>query len=80
MERETDSFSKYSPLGKKKSKRLVFPGTRLRGDLIQVNKIMIGVHGVDGQSLFPMIIVSETRMQRFKMRGRRILRERFSAQ
>ena len=42
---------------------------RLRGDLIDVYKIMSGMDRVDSQILFPRVERSSTRGHRFKMRG-----------
>jgi len=42
---------------------------RLRGDLIEVYKIMRGIDRVDSQTLFPRVVTSRTRGHRFKVRG-----------
>jgi len=47
---------------------------RLRGDLIEVNKIMRGIDQLDSQYLFPKVGESKTRGHSFKMRGERISR------
>ena len=44
---------------------------RLRGDLIEVYKIMRGMDRVDSQKLFPRVEKSITRGHRFKVRGPR---------
>ena len=44
---------------------------RLRGDLIEVYKIMRGMDRVDSQKLFPRAEESITRGHRFKVRGAR---------
>ena len=43
---------------------------RLRGDLIEVYKIMRGIDQLDSQYLFPKVEESKTRGHRFKVRGR----------
>ena len=47
---------------------------RLRGDLIEVYKIMRGIDQLDSQHLFQMIGESKTRGHRFKVRGERYKR------
>ena len=42
---------------------------RLRGDLIEVYKVMSGMDRVDSQMLFPRVEKSSTRGHRFKVRG-----------
>ena len=42
---------------------------RLRGDLIEVYKIMRGKDRVDSQKLFPRVEESITRRHRFQLRG-----------
>ena len=42
---------------------------RLRGDLIEVYKIMRGIDRVDSQRLFPRVQVPIARGHRFKVRG-----------
>ena len=42
---------------------------RLRGDLIEVYKIMRGIDQLDSQHLFPKVGKSKTRGHRFKVRG-----------
>jgi len=49
---------------------------RLRGDLIEVCKIMRGIDKVDSQHLFPKIGESKTRGHKFKVRGERYKRSR----
>ena len=49
---------------------------RLRGDLIEVYKIMRGIDKVDSQYLFPKVGESKTRGHRFKVRGERYKRVR----
>ena len=44
---------------------------RLRGDLIEVYKIMTGIDQLDSQYLFPKVGNSKTRGYRFKVRGER---------
>ena len=44
---------------------------RLRGDLIEVYKIMRGIDQLDSQYLFPKVGESKTRGHRFKVRGER---------
>ena len=44
---------------------------RLRGDLIEVYKIMRGTDQLDSQYLFPKVVESKTRGHRFKVRGER---------
>ena len=44
---------------------------RLRGDLIEIYKIMRGIDKVDSQYLFPKVGESKTRGHRFKVRGKR---------
>ena len=44
---------------------------RLRGDLIEVYKIMRGKDRVDREQLFPLVEGSVTRGHKFKVRGRR---------
>ena len=44
---------------------------RLRGDLIEVYKIMRGTDQLDSQYLFPKVGESKTRGHRFKVRGER---------
>ena len=44
---------------------------RLRGDMIEVYKIMMGIDRVDRKELFPLVEGSITRGHRFKVRGRR---------
>ena len=44
---------------------------RLRGDLMEVYKIMRGMDRVDSQKLFPRVEESITRGHRFKVRGAR---------
>ena len=44
---------------------------RLRGDLIEVHKIMRGMDRVDSQKLFPRVKESITRGHRFKIQGAR---------
>ena len=44
---------------------------RLRGDLIEVYKIMRDMDRVDKEQLFPLIEGSVMRGHRFKVRGRR---------
>ena len=44
---------------------------RLRGDLIEVYKIMRGMDRVDSQKLFPRLEESITVWHRFKVRGAR---------
>ena len=56
---------------------------RLRGNLIEVYKIMRGMDRVDSQKLFPRVEESITRGHRFKMRGARFkgdVRGRFFTQ
>ena len=62
---------------KERSGRLVLfslEQRRLRGDLIEVFKIMRGMDRVDREQLFPLVEGSVTRGQRFKVRGRRFRR------
>ena len=47
---------------------------RLRGDLIEVYKIMRGIDQLDSQYLFPKVGKSKTRGHRFKMRRERYKR------
>ena len=47
---------------------------RLRGDLIEVYKIMRGIDQLDSQYLFPKAGESKTRGHRFKVRGERYKR------
>ena len=47
---------------------------RLRGDLIEVYKIMRGIDRLDNQHLFPKVGESKTRGHRFKVRGERYKR------
>ena len=47
---------------------------RLRGDLIEVYKIMRGSDQLDSQYLFPKVRESKTRGHRFKVRGERYKR------
>ena len=47
---------------------------RLRGDLIEVYKIMRGTDQPDSQYLFPNVRESKTRGHRFKVRGERYKR------
>ena len=47
---------------------------RLRGDLIEVYKIISGIDKVDSQYLFPNAGESKTRGHRFKVRGERYKR------
>ena len=47
---------------------------RLRGDLIEVYKIMRGIDQLDSQYLFPKVRESKTRGHRFKVRGKRYKR------
>lgn len=44
---------------------------RLRGDMIRVYNIGKGIAMVDSQCLFPIVEMSTTREQRFKVRGRK---------
>ena len=44
---------------------------RMRGDLIEVYKIMRGIDKVNGQGLFPRVGESKTRGHRLKVRGER---------
>ena len=44
---------------------------RLRGDLVEVYKIMRGTDQLDSQYLFPKVGESKTRGPRFKVRGER---------
>jgi len=44
----------------------------LRGDLIEVYKIMRGMDRVDKEQLLPLVEWSVTRRHRFKVRGRRL--------
>ena len=44
---------------------------RLRGDLIEVYKIMRGINQLDSQYIFPKVGESKTRGHRFKVRGER---------
>ena len=44
---------------------------RLRGDLIEVYKIMKGLDKADNQHFFPKIGESKTRGHKFKVRGER---------
>ena len=47
---------------------------RLRGDLMEVYKIMRGTDQLDSQYLFPKVGESKTREHRFKVRGERYKR------
>ena len=47
---------------------------RLRGDLIEVYKIMRGIGKVDSQHIFPKVGESKTRGHRFNVRGERYKR------
>ena len=47
---------------------------RLRGDLIEVYKIMRGTDQLDSQYIFPKVGESKTRGHRFKVRGERYKR------
>ena len=47
---------------------------RLRGDLIEVNKIVKSIYEVDSQHLFQKAVESKTRGHRFKVRGKRYKR------
>ena len=56
---------------------------RLRGDLIEVYKIMRGIDQLDSQYLFPKVGESKTRAHRFKVRGeryKRVQRDNFFTQ
>ena len=56
---------------------------RLRGNLIEVYKIMRGMDRVESQKLFPRVKESITRGHRFKVRGARFkgdVRDRFFTQ
>ena len=55
----------------------------LRGDLIEVYKIMRGTDQLDSQYLFPKVGESKTRGHRFKVRGeryKRVQRDNFFTQ
>ena len=49
---------------------------RLRGNLIEIYKIMRGIDQLDSQYLFPKVGESKTRGHRFKVRGERYKRSR----
>ena len=63
--------------GERLNKLGLFPleRRRMRGDLIEVYKIMTGLDRVDSQSLFPRVEGSVTRGHRLRVRGGKFKRD-----